>query len=876
MQTNKRLFSTLLLSFFSALAFAQTGFWNDFSNSDVSSWKSTTTNAYKPTVTNQQLQIVAATSGFSNLEYTFPSQNISTNKRIKLKIVSPSNFTLRIDLKDATGKFTSTQAVTSSVTQGATLKRYVLDFTNAINASGVDATKIVQASIFFNAGGNFNGTVIFDDFVIGDSVKQELPTPGAVLINQVGYEKTGPKSGLLQTTSAFTDTLSFVLTNSTGSVVYKAKLGEQIQVGGWQNRFFRKADFGSFQQEGKFKLKIGNKTSSEFEIGQDLLFKKTAASVIDFFKGMRSVNTMDKTLSFYGSRNDVVDVSGGWFDASGDPGKHMSHLSYANYFNPQQIPFVAWSLLKSYEWSQAQFGTKGADVLAEAAFGADYLVRNTDKDGYLYIAIFDDWGGAPFSREICEWGIPGFNSGRTANYQAAMREGAGISIAALAKASKTNLTGGAFTPTVYLQKAETLYAHLKSPGTGYATKNLEYCNDHTENLIDFYCGLLAATELYKATSKPVYLADAKSYAQKLLKQQTSAGWLASDVAKNRPNYHAADEGLSVLALNEFSMIPTAPQDSIKRFISNSIKWQYSLTHEVANPFWYPRQYFKPFTTSLQAAQKAFFIPHNNETGYWWQGENARLASLSTAWIVGNKKLKPSYLVGTDSIATASYATLDWILGKNPFDVSFMTGFGYNQYPPYNGKTNIVGGICNGITSDVDTEKDIAWMPYDNSNATGDAWQNWRWVEQWIPHNAWYLLAISALSNNINNPSNDCNGQLGGEAFVDSCKICAGGTTGISPILDKSKCLSTSILSDETSKQAQLYPNPAHGLVQLNLTGVANSFSYKIVNMAGVELLQGQSNHPQTSIDISRLSEGIYNVVTTYDNRVEMLKFAVTR
>jgi hypothetical protein len=30
------------------------------------------------------------------------------------------------------------------------------------------------------------------------------------------------------------------------------------------------------------------------------------------------------------------------------------------------------------------------------------------------------------------------------------------------------------------------------------------------------------------------------------------------------------------------------------------------------------------------------------------------------------------------------------------------------------------------------------------NAAG-GWENWRWVEQWLPHTTWYLLAISALA-----------------------------------------------------------------------------------------------------------------------------------
>jgi hypothetical protein len=95
------------------------------------------------------------------------------------------------------------------------------------------------------------------------------------------------------------------------------------------------------------------------------------------------------------------------------------------------------------------------------------------------------------------------------------------------------------------------------------------------------------------------------------------------------------------------------------------------------------------------------------------------------------------------------AQLDWILGKNPFAITSMYGFGktnYPQYPSSKPKPNIKGGICNGITAKDGNENDIAWKPNPDSD-----WQNWRWIEQWLPHNAWYLIAISSLSHRMDNP-----------------------------------------------------------------------------------------------------------------------------
>ncbi|WP_431242320.1 hypothetical protein ACQ9BO_20960 [Flavobacterium sp. P21] len=51
----------------------------------------------------------------------------------------------------------------------------------------------------------------------------------------------------------------------------------------------------------------------------------------------------------------------------------------------------------------------------------------------------------------------------------------------------------------------------------------------------------------------------------------------------------------------------------------------SVTNNTSNPFGYARQSFL-FNGQVK---DGFFIPHENETGWWWQGENARLASLAT-------------------------------------------------------------------------------------------------------------------------------------------------------------------------------------------------------------------------------------------------------
>ena len=84
--------------------------------------------------------------------------------------------------------------------------------------------------------------------------------------------------------------------------------------------------------------------------------------------------------------------------------------------------------------------------------------------------------------------------------------------------------------------------------------------------------------------------------------------------------------------------------------------------------------------------------------------------------------------------------LNWILGLNPFNACMLQGFGDNN-PEYEADfPNAFGGICNGITGGFGDERDIDFLPRPYAEQGEN---RWRWSEQWIPHAAWYLLAVCA-------------------------------------------------------------------------------------------------------------------------------------
>lgn len=699
-----------------------------------------------------------------------------------------------------------------------------------------------------------------------------------VRTSALGYESGAPKIAVAQDVIA-PGVTGFELLDASKASVYFGKPGPAQTVPGWSEMSFQTLDFSSVPDTGLFTLKLSPSgvISDTFRIGTARLFRTAAPAVVGYFTGMRNTEEGDREMGYFGQpTRGTRDVYGGWSDALGDNGKYLSHLSYANFMNPQQIPMVLWSLLRSRDLS----GSLGANIPFEdeALWGADYLLRVQDPAGYFYINVFNEGWSGP--RSICTWIGNAEKQGiSTSDYQAAWREGGGMSIAALALASRLGLDGDSSSAR-YLAGAKRGFAHLNGTFGKWA-------DDGKENLIDHTAALLAATELaFAVPTDPVYPVAAGARVDSILARQHEQGWFWADGGA-RVWYHGVDEGLPLVALVRYLELDGTSERSVRvrAALASSLAWYKSISTEVANPFAYPRM-FVPATppaapgvgnqakgkfawastvqTTGNEASKAvdgdaatrwssnlqdslgwiavdlggkylidsvsvvweaahakeyrietstdsvswtaaatagatgagrvttkiasrpsvryvrmngvkrsssnysysiyeievygkadvpppvvvpgktaFFMPHQNETGYWWQGENARLGSMATAIVMASQAIDPLWrLSPTDTLSRLAMGSLEWVGGSNPLGISFIDGFGPRNPPGYMGKANIRGGIVNGITSSIDDESTPTFMPYENPAD----WKNWRWVEQWLPHDAWYLLATATVAN----------------------------------------------------------------------------------------------------------------------------------
>jgi hypothetical protein len=256
--------------------------------------------------------------------------------------------------------------------------------------------------------------------------------------------------------------------------------------------------------------------------------------------------------------------------------------------------------------------------------------------------------------------------------------------------------------------------------------------------------VLAATALYSASHQAAYLADANRWAGAMTARLVSRGpyhnyWQVA--GGPRPFFSPSDAGLPVVSLLQYAAI-ASPADRRRALdvVRRSLQFELWVTRQVNNPFGYARQLVQMGPHGK--IRPTFFFPHDTVAAPWWQGENARLASLAAA-----ARLAAPYFSNNPQFQAEleryAWDQLDWILGRNPYGACMLNGSGHGSAPyMFFGSwqyTSAPGSIVNGITAGFHSEDSIA---YNLGYAVTHKDTDWRWTEQWLPHAAWYLYAAS--------------------------------------------------------------------------------------------------------------------------------------
>ena len=212
-------------------------------------------------------------------------------------------------------------------------------------------------------------------------------------------------------------------------------------------------------------------------------------------------------------------------------------------------------------------------------------------------------------------------------------------------------------------------------------------------------------------------------------------WLGADDGE-RSWFHASDEGLPALALaaaggDESRRSRTRGATTSSRELVAS---RLALDGSRSNPFGYPPHWIK-----LAGAEPRvqWFFPHDNESGYWWQGENARVASLATLLLAAAEAMPDRDWAPTARDAAQRLRRLDSRRATRSTSACSRVTAATTR-PTNPASTTRQAACATAITSGFDDEADIAFRPMPCAD---DKEHSWRWGEQWMPHAAWLLYAL---------------------------------------------------------------------------------------------------------------------------------------
>jgi len=418
LKTMKKI-SLLLASIFFILvkvvAQTPTGTGDDFERSSLgTAWTSNAQNALSlstPTATpiNTQLLVICSGAGvnYSGFTYTFPASDLRNFPYVTVKVKSSNAITLRIDMLDITGKRTNQVDTKLSIEGDGKYHDYVFDFTGKFNQqfnTPVDATQITKIEFMVNpaAAGTpgFTGTFVMDSVMVGSRAKIPALGTKTIKLNQVGFFTDGYKAAVVHGATSNT----FTIVDESNTIKYTGTLSTPAS---WtySGETVQKADFSTFKTPGRYKMVIaGVPNSYPFTISETILNKVSKSSIKGFYyqrastalpqlyaeKWFRASGHPDNNVLIHSSAvspgraaNSTISSPKGWYDA-GDYNKYIVNSGISTY-----------TLLACYEHFPTYYDTLKLkipestnnipDVLDEALWNLRWMFTMQDPyDGGVY------------------------------------------------------------------------------------------------------------------------------------------------------------------------------------------------------------------------------------------------------------------------------------------------------------------------------------------------------------------------------------------------------------------------------------------------------------------------------------------------------------
>lgn len=221
-----------------------------------------------------------------------------------------------------------------------------------------------------------------------------------IRINQLGYPPNGIKVAVWCAKKDEKIENFQLVEAKTNKVVFKGDAGKAFGAYGPFIQSYR-LNFSSFRKPGKYYLQSGNTKSPEFDINPDV-YRGSADFCLRYMRQQRSgfnpflkdsCHTHDG-YALYGAKAGIkdstfIDVVGGWHDAS-------DYLQYASTSANATYHLLAAyrdfpTIFSDSHLANGLLGNNGiADVLDEAKWGLDWLLKMHPKDDWMFNQIGDD------------------------------------------------------------------------------------------------------------------------------------------------------------------------------------------------------------------------------------------------------------------------------------------------------------------------------------------------------------------------------------------------------------------------------------------------------------------------------------------------------
>ena len=527
-----------------------------------------------------------------------------------------------------------------------------------------------------------NGFIVFLGAVFLFSFYTKEAPAAWIRINQLGYKPGGIKVAVW--CSKQTQNIrSFQLVDAaTGATVYEGNAGRDFGAYGPFTQTYR-LNFSAFNQKGKYKLRAGGAASPEFSIGENV-YDGTADFCLRYMRQQRcgfnpflkdSCHTHDG-YTLYGAKaglkdSTYVNAVGGWHDAS-DYLQYVTTSANATYhllMAYRDFP-SAFADAKSANGLDGKNGM--ADVLDEARWGLDWLLKMHPQDNWMFNQIADDRDhmGMRIPKEDTFY-AKGFQrpvyfvTGEPQQRGKFMNNTSGTASTAAKFASAFALGYAlfkkepAFADRLHSKAYSAYNFSLRKPGvtqTASVRSPYIYAEDNWVDDMELAAASIATTFQFIGKQNESLLQEAFNYA----KREPLTPWLGADTAKHYQWYPFINVGHYELAKS----FRGKKRDTVVAFYKQGIEKVWG-----------------------KAKGNAFYrgVP------FIWCSNN-----LTTAFAIQCHWYKQ--LTGDKTFDELEQANVDWLFGCNPWGTSMVYGlpsWGDTPVDPHSAFTHLKNYVIDG-------------------------------------------------------------------------------------------------------------------------------------------------------------------------------------